>query len=615
MCAVALGVWLLLVELTWARGHVYVDCKNGVATPLCWTGGRDIPCRSLKLAMEGASLSGDSVSVLDPANCHKQGLDRTVRGGGGRELDSYHGTLCPPTSVHTENNTCECGDSVHGILTCTNGYSYAASCYCVTYTGNGTESSGEAVIGACLYTCDNVHRVNKPTDCGRWNREGELCGRCQPNHAPPIYSYSLECVQCPAQGKEKAKLWLQYIAMAYGPLTLFLVAVTCFRVNLVSPKLYSFTLVCQAMALPPQIRASYSYKEQNHVFIPKTAYNIVASFYGIWNLDFFRTLYPPFCVSESMGMLETVAMDYLIALYPLLFLVLMYLLVELYSRDVRVVVRCWRPFHHFLSRSRRHWDIQTTLVGAFASFFLLSYSKFGPVSMELLLPTYAWTMSNGTTLKREYHLLSNGSLKMLAPEHCPFAIIGLLVFLLVTVSPILLIALYPTAACQKCLRGLGRGQIPLKTFMDIFQGSFKDGTQETRDCRWFPAIYLLLRVVLMCIYFGAPTDFYYPIAILLLLAAVVLTLAIQPQKKRVHNSIDIFQLLALASWYLVQYTAMTVSLEWEKKFALAAYGVVTLVPVAYLMAIMMMCCYRHYCRQRDRAGHGRGIGLLPWANH
>ena len=290
----------------------------------------------------------------------------------------------------------------------------------------------------------------------------------------------------------------------------------------------------------------------------------------------------------------------------------MCLLVELYSRAVRVVVRCWRPFHFLLSRFRHKWDIQTTLVGAFASFFLLSYSKFGPVSMLFLIPTKVWTMSNGATLNHEYHLLSNGSLKMLASEHRPFAIIAVLVILVATISPIILIALYPTATCQRCLRRTRHGQIPLKIFMDIFQGSFKDGTQGTRDCRWFSTLYLLLRVILMCIYSSIPTEFYYPIAILVLLAVAFLILAIQPQKRTIHNSIDIFQLLVLASWYLTQYTIMTASLEWEKRFAVAAYGVVSLVPVAYFMAIIMEhCCSRRW----NRAGCGRSKGLLSQVRH
>jgi len=46
----------------------------------------------------------------------------------------------------------------------------------------------------------------------------------------------------------------------------------------------------------------------------------LATVYGIWNLDFFRTLYPPFCSVPGTKTLDVIATDYIIAFYadPLL---------------------------------------------------------------------------------------------------------------------------------------------------------------------------------------------------------------------------------------------------------------------------------------------------------
>ena len=35
----------------------------------------------------------------------------------------------------------------------------------------------------------------------------------------------------------------------------------------------------------------------------------------------------------------------------------------------------------------------------------------------------------------------------------------------------------------------------MHTFVEAFQGYFKDGTDGTKDCRWFAAFYLIIRVV------------------------------------------------------------------------------------------------------------------------
>ena len=64
----------------------------------------------------------------------------------------------------------------------------------------------------------------------------------------------------------------------------------------------------------------------------------------------------------------------------------------------------------------------------------------------------------------------------------------------------MLLLLYPARCCQKCLNICNHGslRIVLHTFVDAFQGHFKDGTEPgTRDCRWFSAVYFLGRITIM----------------------------------------------------------------------------------------------------------------------
>ena len=77
---------------------------------------------------------------------------------------------------------------------------------------------------------------------------------------------------------------------------------------------------------------------------------------------------------------------------------------------------------------------------------------------------------------------------------------SIVLFLIFVISPLMLLLLYPTRCCQKCLNICNRGslRIVLHTFVDAFQGHFKDGTEPgTRDCRWFSAVYFLGRIGIM----------------------------------------------------------------------------------------------------------------------
>ena len=60
-------------------------------------------------------------------------------------------------------------------------------------------------------------------------------------------------------------------------------------------------------------------------------FNIVfLSFYGIWNLEFFRPFYSNLYL--GIGELPALALDYAIALYPFLLNIIAYFLIVLYNK-------------------------------------------------------------------------------------------------------------------------------------------------------------------------------------------------------------------------------------------------------------------------------------------
>ena len=142
---------------------------------------------------------------------------------------------------------------------------------------------------------------------------------------------------------------------------------------------------------------------------------ILSTLYGCWNLDFFRMIYPPFCLHPKMTNIQALTLDYVLAIYPLVLLGVAYVLVELNDHGCRPILFLWRPFHCCFSHFRRQWDIRTSLVDAFATLLLLSYIKLLSVSIDLLAPTAVYDI-HGKPLPNLY-LYYDGSTEYFGREH------------------------------------------------------------------------------------------------------------------------------------------------------------------------------------------------------
>ena len=447
---------------------------------------------------------------------------------------------------------CECGNRLLKVVDCKEKpYSLQLyTCNCMTY-------SHKTLVGSCQYTCLRSHRgyffpitVNSTSQlnefmCSEYNRQGQLCGSCIPGYVPPVYSYYLSCVNCTTSN------WAKYTAVSLLPLTAFFVFVVTFRLSATSPKLNGFILCIQILASPPNMRSIADYIEIPLQLNKQQKYStfLINTLAGIWNLDFFRLVYTPFCLQPHTNTLHVLALDYLVAVYPLLLITLSYLLVLLYDRNVRLIVCLWKLFLPYFIKFRRQWNIRNSLVEVFATFFLLSYVKILSVSVDLLVPVLLYDQ-HGHTLPQPY-LFNQGDLPFLGSQHLPYACLALFFLLTFTLLPMLLLFLYPCSCFQACLNRTGCSCQPLHTFMDTFQGHYKNGTNATRDLRFFSGLYLLLRVVVY-----ASTVVTYQIAsyayTTVIIAVLALSVALaRPYKKNIYNIIDACLLINTTVVYLV----------------------------------------------------------------
>ena len=453
---------------------------------------------------------------------------------------------CPTwTYFNSDTQECQCGATVHNFVSCfINGNTSEVDLFmqfCMTQNKKKTK----LVVGPCPYNKHprfpvprfSVTALDKAL-CGLTSRTGQLCGQCVDGYSPPVYSYFPQCVNCTSGTNN----WPKYLAVSLLPTTAFFMVALIFRFRATSPLLNGYILFCQIFTAPPiQRLIAYSlYKRQYEGVrdVKIYAYTLFG-YLGIWNLDFFRFAYTPFCLHPNASTLQVLSLDYIIAAYPLALIILTYTLVRLHYHNCTLVVWLWRPFISCFARCRRQWDIQNSLVDAFATFLLLSYIKLLSASLDILIPTFSWDMDD--TLQPAV-LYYDGTVEYFGKDyvHMPYALLAIAVLLVFIFLPILLLCLYPCRCFQRFLNRYHLSSQTLHTFMDIFQGSFKDGTNGTRDCRYFAAIYLIARVVLYLSVGISVVTFNTSMISSVLLVGIVLLAVFQPYKDSLYNKLDIY---------------------------------------------------------------------------
>ena len=461
-------------------------------------------------------------------------------------------SMCPPWYKMTESGKCQVGYNFNDLVIF-EGHTqqtWLQTFYCMTTSDVNTTNRTD-VIGSCLLSFDvrlssfyplpcNVSELNVYM-CAGLNREGQLCGRCVKGFAPPVFSYSLNCVNCTNYHLN----WLKYIAVAFGPLTVFCILICVFHISATSAYLHGFVFYCQILTMPTLVRMAQNvngYKEAGAS--ERLGGQVYVSLLSLWNLDIFRAFYKPFCLHPNLTLMQALALDYLIALYPLVLLAIVFLLVSLHSRNVAVIVRLWKPFRIIVYPLIRNLNIETSLIQSFATLYLLSAMKVQSVTLDLLSPT-ALYHTDGRVHKTLYLYLT-GDVKYFGKEHLPYALLALFFLSTFTIFPCLLLFLYPFCFFQRFLNNIHCNSHALRAFMDAFQGNFKDGTNGTCDFRFFSGVFFLTRFILAEI-FVLLSSLYSFLIFGTVLTMLALSVAIlHPQRTKIHYTLDCIVLLFLS---------------------------------------------------------------------
>ena len=444
----------------------------------------------------------------------------------------------------SENNRCECLSStfttLEGTMCANDNRGQLGFNFCMTYA----EETNTVSATFCTYFAIDGHNISEPgfislpenvselNDymCGPMNRKGLVCSECIDGYGPSVTSPKFRCSDC-------SNTWYGvtlYLLLELVPVTVFYLIVLIFQINLTSAPMPSFIFYSNIILMALNFNATKEYQVEF-----KALGSILPLSYGIWTLDFFRFVIPPFCVSANLKNIHAFYLQNISTIFPFILITITWLCIKLHSRDYRVVAWPWLLLNRVIFKHiNMKWNSGRSIVDAFATFFLLAFSK---VTLMLLLPLYPLRVQNlnYTDLSSSItvHSFTDPSVEFISKEHLPYAAISVVVFLLAILSPVLLLALYPFQCFRSLLFKFLPNQLvcPLNIFVEKFYSCYRDGLGGGRDMRSLASLYFC--ILLFCFFLWSVKSTFFLLAIFFGRCSLFIA-NIRPYKKKYMSIID-----------------------------------------------------------------------------
>ena len=128
--------------------------------------------------------------------------------------------------------------------------------------------------------------------------------------------------------------------MEFVPITIIYFVIMFFHINVTTAPMVAFVFFSQVA-----VSAFSNMISSKVVFNSNTIYrflNILVSFYGIWNLDFFHFVIPLFCVSPQIKPVHITFLYFISAIYPLFLIAISWICIHLYYQNFKPFVWLWQ---------------------------------------------------------------------------------------------------------------------------------------------------------------------------------------------------------------------------------------------------------------------------------
>ena len=390
---------------------------------------------------------------------------------------------------------------------------------------------------------------------------------------------------------------------------IFLVVIFC-QIRITSAPMNVLIFTCQVSA--SMINANpYLYTD-----VSKPSYYVALFFltiYGVFNLDFFRYVIPQFCISSTMTTIQALSLEYVVAFYPLLLIIVFYTCIQAHARGCKLLVYLWRPFQRCCACISRRWNPMESLVHAFAAFLLLSYSKILSVSFKLLHHGRHIEDSGGTKVGHLI-LFYNATIPYFGAEHLPFALLAIFILATFVVLPVLILLLYPAQPefFRSVLVAVVLGGIFYILLWMPSKAITRMGAMKLQIGDIFSGMYLIFRIMAIAIHVLPDTKYRVVYRVTCYNSASLFFGLVQPYKEKWVNYVDSigFMLLSFVE-FIATYDEYDIRSHFGFGYALAV------VPLIYLSVyagykILSRMGLLHHCTCalccKNQAGEASSIG-------
>ena len=544
---------------------------------------------------------------------------------------------CPPGFIYRygsgDMGTCHCGlTTVIGIAECNETHPDVIGAvlerdHWVGYLPSNDQYScdgqkfftGPCPPGYCqaqqiILPQNNSQQELQRVVCGESNRQGVLCGDCLEGKGIAVNFNGIRpvCANC-EEGISNVGI-LVWIMSEWVPMLVFMFVLMLFNIDIVSGKFNSFLLFAQLLAFST-IRGDAELGPVHNAFV-----RICRFMYGMWNLDFFGVLLPPYCLAPHahLTLLQTLLLHYFIGLFPLTVAITLTIL----ERSAEKWICCHRV-DQCLRRMRR-WKAKysdgMSYDRALPAFVILGFTRF-LVSSSYILVNQTITGEGG---EEKVVVWWQGSVPYGSIQHIAYfipAIVILLVFVLLPSFLLLTLPIGPQLFGRLIiavppLRKLQRMQTFCSNvytdrwvyhFVNVFQGCYKE------RFRSFSSFYLFYRIVhLLVAVFIPRAEDVLRIQIILTVTLLLLIATCQPYNSRMLNTLDaaILGNLALILTLNLHITDLTTpigtrhfyaSLQMILIYLVLLYPGILLGKKVYLKCTQLRCCQKQEEQREDNA--------------
>ena len=453
--------------------------------------------------------------------------------------------------------------------------------------------------------------------CGT-TRRGLLCGECSPGFGPGVNFFLAPCVHCATDPLSQVG-WLIWLLLEALPLLLMLAAFLIFDINLLAGPLNSYLLYAQFFA------ASFPISTVGPIVISNNASSVIVRFFyviffGIFNLQFFSFLLPPFCPSSGAANLDQVDMILIKALTRILpFIIILAIIALQWCNQYGYcgVPKCWQQLAHRFKVVRwltGRMSGQSAAHGL-SAFFILVYTRF--LSYCGVLYDLNVIEPSGTSNASAIAVLElQGNLGFKAPKHIAVTVFIQLLIIFMILLPTFLLLVYPAlpqlqAKLQhskhkflQCVSGLKCLNIfstpSIQHFGDLFQSSYKD------NCRFFAGVLLLVRIVVVIAWnISSSAEEGYVIMTALSLTLLTFHSLLRPHRSCWINVVDslMYTHLAAVNLLAVYIFANTDNMRSSVESWMTLYQFALFAPGAYLMLYFVNLLRKQWRRSRKKQPH------------